>query len=119
MHRIPQKMKRQLYDKLERYTQLSDEKLRQMKILEIEGQAIKVDLFAGIREPLKVILDPLIHQVIRHDSTCEYAQGVGESIPMRESSIDLGWCTNVIDYILQLLQVLREIQRVNATKNLI
>lgn len=64
---------------------------------------------------LKLGIDPLIRKFQdspRPDAQTAYAAGVGENIPIRDNSVDLVLCINVLDHVMDADQILGEIRRI-------
>lgn len=95
-------------------TSLSEEELKNLRILEIGGSAIEATL-NGADVPLKVVLDPLFSfgRIFNQQSRCcHHVRGIGEFLPLSDRSIDLCWITNVIDHTADPIAVLTEIRRI-------
>ncbi|MFC1864256.1 class I SAM-dependent methyltransferase [Chloroflexota bacterium] len=98
-------------DLLTNYALVSVEQLQSMRILEIGGTTTECALI-GIHTPMKITIDPLHDPYERRDETCQYVYATGEYIPLPASSVDLCWCSNVIDHTSSPSRVLDEIRRV-------
>lgn len=99
---------------MRKYTGLTEDELRQMRILEIGGTVVE-RAFNNTDITPKLSLDPLFpfQQLVPKNGKCyQRVRGVGEFLPLPDKSIDLCWCANVIDHTLNPGIVLEEIRRV-------
>lgn len=97
-----------------KYTSLSEQELKQMRILEIGGAVVE-KAFDSVSISPKLVLDPLLpfaRLVGQQDKSCHRVRGVGECLPLPDKSIDLCWCANTIDHTISPVVVLGEIRRV-------
>ena len=69
-----------------------------------------------LRAKLKVGLDPLVRDYQKdfniNTEECEYVLAMGENIPIRDGSIDVVFCVNVLDHVMDPNWVLSEADRV-------
>ena len=99
-----------------KYTALSEDELKRMRILEIGGTVVEsaFDFDSGNIAP-KLSLDPLFpfaRITSKHGNCCHRVRGIAEYLPLPDKSINLCWCANVIDHALNPISVLEEIRRV-------
>lgn len=111
---LTDRVRRQNLEHMCKYTSLSEQELKDRRILEIGGQVTEIAFSDRTVSP-KIIIDPLFpfkRRLGPDDKCCDRLRGVGEYLPLPNRSIDLCWCTNVIDHTSSPLVVLEEIQRV-------
>ena len=96
------------------FASLSEEKLRNMHILEIGGPRVESAL-GYVNNAIYFIMDPLFpfpRLVSQRDKPCHRIRGVGEYIPLPDKTMDLVWCENTIDHVFSPVKMLKEIYRV-------
>ena len=112
-----EKVRRESLDLMCKFTSLSEEELKGMRILEIGGAVVE-RAFDSVNIPPKLVLDPLLlfpPPLGQQTKSCHRVRGVGEYLPLPDNSVDLCWCTNTIDHTFSPVTVVREIRRVLDT----
>lgn len=107
-------VRRENIEHMYKYTSLSEEELKHMRILEIGGAVVE-RAFDSVSIPPKLVLDPLFpfgRLLGQRDKSCHRVRGIGESLPLPDKSVDLCWCANTIDHTFSPVAVLGEIWRV-------
>lgn len=104
-----------------RYSALSENELRRMRILEIGGPVVE-RAFSNADVPPKITLDPLfpfVPLVGQQNKSCQRVRGMGEYLPLADKSMDLCWCANTIDHTFSPATVLAEVKRVLSDRGVL
>lgn len=113
------KLRQQSIKRICEYTELSEDELKNLRILEIGGQTVKL-AFGNVSTLPKYILDPLFAWNQDEQNTfCHRIRGIGEYLPLRDNCIDICLCFNTIDHTISPADVLDEINRVLVDRGML